>query len=136
MQRSESQQGLIFIRDETAPPEPQFPRVANFVKLNLFLPFSFSSVCGGSKSGNFIKRDFGADLLFDRSTNSPKQDNNQTCLPCFQTCFYCLLVFQTSLIIDIRRWGWQADDGVSKATRKPFSNLSRQDKSASFINYS
>ena len=44
---------------EPAPAElsPQFPQVGNFVKLNSFLPFSFSSVCGWPKSANFIKRE-------------------------------------------------------------------------------
>ena len=124
---------------ESAPAElsPQFPQVGNFVKLNSFLPFSFSSVCGWPKSANFIKRELvRISCLTEAAVAQTGWNKTITRLVCPALKHASPAYWFFKPLLSGGGGGWQADDGVSKATRKPFSNLSRQDKSASFINYS
>ena len=110
----------------------QFPGVANFVKLNSFLPFSFSSVCGG------LSRQFHKTWRF------PVCQTGQTAWNKTITRPVCLLLKHASsaywfFLKPLLSWGgerggsrWRCIEGHKKA----LPNLSRQDKSASFISYS
>ena len=79
--------------------EPPISPSWQFCKIKLLPPIFILLGLRPALVGQFHKTWIGADFLFDRSsssTNRLKQENNQTCLRCFETCFSCLLVFQTS----------------------------------------